>query len=848
MKNKEKLSRREFLNRSALGIAAVSLTPFTSILGTDSVSAWKGDASKYKFRMIGHGHIDPVWLWRWTEGVSVVHSTFRSALDRMKENPGMVFTCSSAQFYKWVAENDPEMLREVRQRIKEGRWEVVGGWWVEPDVNMPSGEAMVRQGLYGQMTLEKLVGKRATVAYNPDSFGHAGTMPQILKKQGLDNYVFMRPGPHEKDIPSDLFWWESADGSRVLAYRIQDSYNDDNQVRSRIESILNKAPKQPMQSFMAFYGVGDHGGGPTKANLKSIEELKKEDGAPLIVYGRTNDYFDEARKDKSLKLPVVKDDLQHHAVGCYTADWVIKKGNRHSEDALVSTEKLCAVGGRVWGVNYPKSLFTESWERLLFFQFHDSLAGSSLASHTKDASDCYGRILDTANEVATMAIQKLEWQIPSEDPGSEYLVIFNPHAWEITTNIHYDFGWWGKPETTLVTDELENSIPHQWVIGESQCGNRQGLVATVTLPPMGYRQIRIRKGESYKVTRPATAEGNTLENEFYKVTVFSDGSIGIFDKEVGKDIFSGRGKGCKAVVIDDKSDAWSHDIKTFDDEIGYFRNANIKVLENGPVRASIRVISYWGDSTLTMDWSLTSGSRDINAQVVLDWHERLKMLKFSFPMALSSSVSTYEAPYGSIVRETNGYENPGQRWIDLSGSLGGRTYGLAVLNDAKYGYDVKDTDMRISIARSAVYAHHNPKKLDLENEYYWMDQGRQTFRMTLLPHKGDWREANVPRKAEEFLSRPVMIYQGIHPGKLSKSASFLNIDVPNVNITSIKEAEKGDDLIIRCVETLGRATSAKINFTYDNFEWKGDFIPNEIKTLRYSPKRKSIKEVNLLEE
>lgn len=848
METKVKLSRREFLNRSALGVMAVSLTPFNSIVGNTSVSAWQGNASKYKFRMIGHGHIDPVWLWRWTEGVSVVHSTFRSALERMKENSEMVFTCSSAQFYQWVAENDPAMLQEVCARIKEGRWEVVGGWWVEPDVNIPSGEAMVRQGLYGQLTLEKLVGKRATVGFHVDSFGHAVTIPQILSKQGMHNYVFMRPAPHEKNLPSDLFWWESPDGSKVLAYRIQDSYNDGYQVDDRVNSILEKASSQPMSSFMAFFGVGDHGGGPTKANLKSIDELKKEEGAPTIVYGRTDDYFNEIRQNKSLTLPTVKDDLQHHAVGCYTADWVIKKGNRQSEEALISTEKLCALGEFMWGANYPKSLLTESWKRLLFFQFHDSLAGSSLASHTKDATEAYGRILDNAHETAALAIQKLEWQIPTEDPSSEYLIVFNPHAWEVNTDIRYDFGWWEEMGATSVMDDRGQSLPHQWVIGESQCGYRQGLLTTLTIPPMGYRQIRIRKGVSRKIDNPAVAEGNTLENEFYKITVFTDGAINIFDKELNKSIFSGRGKGCRAVVINDISDAWSHDVKTFDDEIGYFQNANIKVLENGPVRAKIRVISTWGDSKLTIDWSLTAGSREIGADVMLDWHEHLKMLKFSFPMALSSVVSTYEVPYGHIIKEANGYENPGHRWIDLSGNIDGIPYGLAVLNDAKYGYDVKDTDMRISIARSAVYAHHNPKKLDLEDEYYWMDQGIQSFRMQLLPHKGDWREANVPRKAEEFLSRPILAYQGIHPGKLSKSGSFMRIDVPNVNVTSIKKSEKGDDLIIRCVETLGKTAYAKIDFTYDHFEWKGEFVPNEIKTLRYNPKRKTIKEVNLLEE
>ena len=201
--------------------------------------------------MIGHAHIDPVWLWPWSEGLSVVHSTFRSALDRMHETPGFTFTASSAQFYQWVAENDPAMLAEIRQRVQEGRWSVVGGWWVEPDVNIPSGEALVSQGLYGQMTLQRLLGRRATAAFNPDSFGHPGTLPQILKLQGMDNYVFMRPMPGEKTLPADLFWWEGPDGTRVLAYRIPISYNETGSLRTRVAQVLTRFQDQPVKSFMA---------------------------------------------------------------------------------------------------------------------------------------------------------------------------------------------------------------------------------------------------------------------------------------------------------------------------------------------------------------------------------------------------------------------------------------------------------------------------------------------------------------------------------------------------------------------------------------------------------------------
>ncbi|MDR1161834.1 MAG: twin-arginine translocation signal domain-containing protein [Tannerellaceae bacterium] len=846
--NNKRISRRDFLRNTALGTAVVALTPFNSVIAAVPQAAWAADASGYRFRMIGHGHIDPVWLWRWAEGVSVVHSTFRSALDRMAETPGMVFTCSSAQFYQWVADNDPKMLEEVRKRIKEGRWNVVGGWWVEPDMNIPGGEAMVRQGLYGQLTLQRLLGVRATVAFNPDSFGHTGTLPQIIRKQGMENYVFMRPQRHEKTIPADLFWWEGADGSRVLTYRIQHSYNDSRSVRGRIESILKTADGEPAKTFMAFYGVGDHGGGPTKENLRSIEEIKKEEGAPALTYSSVDAYFEEIRADKSLAIPVVKDDLQHHAAGCYTSESAIKKGNRLSEAALVTAEKITALGSLHWKSAYPKEKFDAAWKKVLFLQFHDSLAGSSLVSHSADAKEGYGYALDTAHEAIWLAVQKLEWQIAAEDPASEYMVVFNPHAWEVKANVRYDFGWNALPESTVVTDDEGNSLPFQWLLGESQTGGRKGLVVQVTLPAAGYRQIRITKGAPCPVSRPATADGNTLENEYYKIRFSTHGTLSILDKETGKEVFANGAKGCRAVIINDQSDAWGHDVKAYDQEIGSFGEANIKVLCNGPLKATLRVVSRYGASKLTTDWSLHAGQRAVEADVTLDWHERRKMLKFSFPVDAEAPVATYETAYGFIEREANGNEDPGQRWTDVTGRQGAATYGLTVLNDAKYGYDIKENDMRVTIVRSPVFAWHDPKKLDPDEEYVWMDQGIQTFRLKLVPHKEGWKEAGIPRIAEEFMSPPTALYQGIHPGSLPKSASFLSVDKPNIIVSSVKKSETGDDLIIRCVETNGQETAASLQFPSLHFGWNGSFGKCEIKTLRYNPKRGIIKEVNLLEE
>jgi alpha-mannosidase len=363
---------------------------------------------------------------------------------------------------------------------------------------------------------------------------------------------------------------------------------------------------------------------------------------------------------------------------------------------------------------------------------------------------------------------------------------------------------------------------------------------------MGYRQIRLKDGDSGMPASQVKAEENRLENEFYKLSFSSNGSVSIFDKKLGKEVFAGGQTGCRAVIIDDPSDTWSHDIKTFDKEIGHFGRADIKVLENGPVRATLRIATTYGASALYIDWSLVAGSRNIEAKVTLDWHEHLKMLKFSFPVDIENPVPTYETPYGHIVREANGNEDPGQRWIDVTGKQGGNTFGLTVLNDAKYGYNVLGNDMRISVARSAVFAHHNPRVLDMNAEHLWMDQGIQTFRMLLVPHTGTWVENNIPGIAEEFMTPAVSIYQGIHGGNLPKSGSFLSSDKPNIIVSAVKLAEDNEDVIIRCVETFGMKTSAKLDLAFAGKSWSGEFGPSEIKTLRFS--KGKISEVNLLEE
>ena len=443
-----------------------------------------------------------------------------------------------------------------------------------------------------------------------------------------------------------------------------------------------------------------------------------------------------------------------------------------------------------------------------------------------------------ANQAIYRAAEKIAWQIPTTDPGSEYLVVFNPHAWAAKLNVQYDLGWGfddqgGTHSNSRLEDEQGNAIPHQWTAGQTVAGDRKGLVFQAPVPAFGYRQFRLRKVEPVAApesTVHATEKG--LENEHLRVTFADDGTISMYDKDAGAEVFRGGAGGARAVVIDDPSDTWSHDVRAYTKEIGAFGSASFRVLENGPVRATVRVRTGYGASFMTTDWMLYAGARTLEARVSLDWHEHQKILKFSFPVDVENPVPTYEIAYGFKVRKANGDEDPGQRWIDVSGERNGKAYGLTVLNDAKYGYSVQDNDLRVSIVAGRCYAQHQPRKVDPNGEYIWQDQGIQTFRMVLAPHAGTWQDAGVVHMAEELTAPVPVLYQGIHKGTRAQSASFLSVDVPNVVVSDVKQAEDGNDLIIRCYETAGRATKASLDLGLVHRHWTGEFHPLEIKTLR----------------
>ncbi|NLG96991.1 MAG: alpha-mannosidase [Chloroflexi bacterium] len=800
-----------------------------------------------KLYMIGNAHIDPVWLWQWQDGFHETKATFRSALDRMNEYPDFVFVSSSAAIYEWVEESDPEMFAEIQRRVAEGRWKIVGGWWIEPDCNLPGGESFARQGLYGQRYFKEKFGVTAKTGYNVDSFGHNGMLPQILKKSGMDYYVFMRPSPHEKGLPGRLFWWESDDGSRVLTFRIALEYASWGKELERHISNIAAELKDPVNEMLCFYGVGNHGGGPTRENLDSINSLREDPQMPELILASPDEYF-ETMERKGAAYPVVHDDMQHHASGCYAAHSGVKKWNRTAENRLLAAEKFSILANWLTGQPYTGE-FERAWKNVLFNQFHDILAGTSLEAAYDDARDQYGEAMAIASRAMNHAVQALAWKINVEpEPGLIPIAVFNPHAWAVQSNVELEIG--GLKGDEILVDDQDRPVAHQFVQSQATAGGRQRLSFVADLPPMGYRLYRMVSRPSQQAFSPVKASQTALENNRFRLEFDPEtGYIkSLRDKQRNLEVFIDAA--AVPVVIDDPSDTWSHNVFTFNQVVGKFTARKVECVEQGPVKSVIRVTSEYNRSTLIQDFAMFNDRDEIEVSVTVDWHEQHKMLKLRFPVNVAQMKATYEIPYGHIERMANGEEEPGQSWIDLSGISrdNGCRYGLSILNDAKYSYDVNIRDIGLTVLRSPIYAHHMPLVPDPEKLYTYIDQGVQKFNYTLYAHDGSWDEAGTVRKAAELNQRPVALVTTLHKGSLPHCASFVSVEPQNLVISAVKKAEDNDDMIIRCYETAGTTANGVIHLPAFQRTIQASFGPCEIKTFRIPrDPDQPVRETNLLE-
>ena len=573
-----------------------------------------------KLYMIGNAHLDPVWLWNWQEGFQEVKATFRSALDRMKEDKDFVFTCSSAAFYEWVEKNNPAMFAEIRKRVEEGRWELAGGWWIQPDCNIPSGEAFVRQGLYGQRYFLEKFGKMAVTGYNVDSFGHNGNLPQILKKSGMDNYVFMRPMPLEKGLPGRIFWWKSMDGSKVMTYRIPYEYCSWGKDLEKYTDRLKCELEDGEDELMMFYGVGNHGGGPTKENIRSIHELNGREDMPVMEMETTENFFRQV-KNNGKEYPEFIGDLQHHASGCYSVLSRVKRENRRAEDKLVEAEGWSSIAKAVEGQPYPED-FKKAWKGVLFNQFHDILAGTSIPSAYEDASYLFGQAMAVGQESLNYAIQAISWDIDiEEDVTMRPIVVFNSHAWEGKMIIDLEVRGLSNDNFKL-TDHKGNGIAAQRIQSEATVNGQSRLLFVAELPSMGYEVFKLYLNvEDAPRTAAVKVTDTTLENDRLALTFNPQTGYmeSLYDKKADLEVL--RRQGGRLAVIEDKYDTWAHNVFKFDRQLGDMKQVYRKVLEEGPVRSCIRIKYKYNQSYVVQDFRLYRDLDYVQVKVSVDWRE-----------------------------------------------------------------------------------------------------------------------------------------------------------------------------------------------------------------------------------
>lgn len=797
--------------------------------------------------LIGHAHIDLSWLWRWEETVAdVAVHTFEGTLAQMDKMPGLTFAQSQAAIYEAVEKNFPELFRRISRRVAEGTWLPVGGMWVEPDLNMPEGESLARQLLYGKRYFLDRFGVDVRVGWNPDSFGHNWQLPQLLKLAGIETYVFERcaPGPE----PTPFFWWEGMDGSRVLSYVPPGWYLAD--LRRGVARILEEVSKHTdVKDFLLLYGAGDHGGGPRHTDVEAVRKYRNDPNQPRLAFGVPEAYFKTVRA-KGASFPVVKRELNYAFPACYTTQVETKKQNRRLENLLLESEAFSALAAASgYRDYYPERDLDEAWKVLLRNQFHDILDGSSIGPVYDEVAGFYRQAERRAVRALDFSLETISNAVDTRGPGLP-LIVYNSLAWERTGPVETEVvvpkagGSVAGPGGIRLTDSEGRDVPVQMLSkrAEDDASVIRFVFIAEAVPSIGYRLYRvIPGGKTWAGAAGPRADNRGLENEYIKVDL--DGRTGwvksLYDKVVRREVLAGPGNVLEAVADEPETmSAWELGLKETIGRVGE-NGASVEVLERGPVRAVVRVRSRFRDSLFEQNLILYRGLAHLDCRLRLDWQERNVMIKAAFPLAVKEAAARFEIPFGSVIRPADGSEVPALRWVDVAEKSG--VYGVSVLDDSRYGFDVKGGTIRLSVIHGATYP--DPEA----------DRGRHELVYCLLPHRGDWKQAQTQRRAME-LNRPLRaVFPMTHAGKLPAVHSFVRIRPDNVVLSALKKemgyAERG--LILRLYEAEGENTRAGLEFPWAVEAFETDLIerptgkalgsgaaitvelaPYEIKTIR----------------
>lgn len=821
--------------------------------------------------MICNAHLDPVWLWEWEEGAAEALSTFRSAANLCEEFEEFVFNHNEAILYQWVEQFEPELFVKLQDLVSKKKWHIMGGWYVQPDCNIPSGESFVRQILVGKRYFKTKFGIEPRTAINFDPFGHTRGLVQILKKSGYSSYLFCRPDPKSYSLPSEEFVWVGYDGSEILARRATDHYNSFfGKARQRVEEWLENNHDE--EYGVLLWGIGDHGGGPSRLDLEQLRELNEEKSDWTIYHATPEDYF-ERMAEKRPNLPCHAEDLNPWAVGCYTTMARIKQKHRELENTYYKTEKMIASAFYQGMMEWPSGLLKDALEDLLFCEFHDILPGSCISEVEASSLQRMDHGLEILTRLKARAFfAHLNGQSPAE-PDEFPIFVFNPHPFSVEETIICEFQPLEPNENRTVFwlpeifDESHGSIPLQ--LEKESCNvsvdQRKRLVFRAELKPSQMNRFSCRLNEVVPEQTSFTLGGREIEVHSKDTRVIVDAESGLVKtyRVAGTEyLISGA---FQALVIEDYPDPWGMLVDSFRKVEGSFtlmtkeesaRFAGVslapldpvRVIEDGPVRTVVEALFKYRDSSLCMRYKISKQDSSFEIEVRVYWNEKDRMLKLSIPTVFRGGGCRGQVAYGVEDFKGREVELIAQKWVGVYSE--DKRHALTVINNGSHAFDFAEGDLRLSLLRSAAYAAHpvgdNIHIVRQDRLEPRIDQGERVFRFWVQGGEASERFSLIDREAIVKNETP-MVLSCRPSGAGRKPEPGVCLDDHVVQATAIKKAEDENWIVLRLFEPTGEPRTTKVALPGRSLSFEVSLGGFEIKSLAVDLDTDEVFEVDLLE-
>jgi len=807
--------------------------------------------------LICNAHLDPVWQWRWEEGASEALATFRVAAGLLREHPGLVFCHNEAVLYQWVERLDPVLFREIRRLVKTGRWAISGGWFLQPDANLPGTESIIRQIAEGRRYFREKFDAVPRVAYNFDSFGHSGGLPQILRGAGYEMYIHMRPQAGELTLPAELYRWRGVDGTEIPAYRIEVGlyHTERDNVEEKLEAGAALALKIG-RDVPVFWGLGDHGGGATRGDLKKIDAFIARETRVKAIHS-TPDGFARAVRSLLAGAPVHEGDLQRCFPGCYTSLAGLKRRAVENLGLLVQSEAVATAAWWLRDSAYPEEDLRGAWQRHLFNDFHDVISGSCVEPAEKDALAIYGASSGQAREIRLAAAVVLG-RGPGESPELPVTVLnANPAATRVPVEfeamISYRPKWSGSWHLRLFAPG-GREIPCQEEQPEALLpfnGWRRKVAFLADLPGVGAARYELKLCEGPKPETGGALDGiasRTIEegvsgkpapgipvheagpaamkNESTSFEAILNGDSGrvVSLTACGAELLAAPAP--KALVIRDEADSWGTGCAGWRDIVGEFKpHGAAAVVEDGPIRTTVESVEVYRRSRIVRRTILYPDWNAVEIQLRIIWNEERRRLKLAFPTALRSGSLLCEIPGGAVLRPADGEEHVHGRWCSVEDRALGAAVGIA--HNGLHGLDFKDGELRLSVLRSAAYCHERGFKIGFRPARKFADLGPHDVRILLTAGKPDDVLRRLPGWADS-LAAPPAAYAHLPFGRATGAAGLrrnrnsgtdlgegsgkttpdelLTISPQSVRLLACKRSLDRRALIIRVQESAGRRT------------------------------------------